>query len=244
MTTTSVHVAFTGDLPSLTLSVGNALHSDLETDAMGESYVNQGQPIRRFGFPLLLTSAVIACVTLIPGPAGAAEEKASADTVAAGLQKIEGIAASSAAAVGKDEAKAEKLHADIEPVWEKIESTVRANDSDAYVALEGSFTLLKIAAKGADTSKASKASEELSSAVKTYLASHPGDAAAGSSRTAAAAPSTTSAAPAGGSTADAGVGAGTLARTGPGSGLSGLAGMALGLGGLAVIGGARRRTTR
>ena len=210
---------------------------------MGESHVNEDQPIRRLGFPLLLSSAVIACVTLITGPAGAAEEKASADTVAAGLQKIEGIATSSAEAVGKNNSKAEELHAGIEPVWEKIESTVRSNDSEAYVALENSFTVLKIAAKGADSSKASKASEELSSAVKSYLAAHPGDPAAGSSRTAAAAPSTAAAAPAQGSTADAGVGSGTLARTGPASTLSGLAGLALGLGGLAVIGGARRRTS-
>ena len=241
MTTTTVHVAFTGDLPSLTVFVGDALHSDSKPDAMGESYVNEGQPIRRLGFPLLL-SAMIACVTMITGPAGAAEEKASADTVAAGLQKIEGIATSSAEAVGKNNAKAEELHAGIEPVWEKIESTVRSNDSEAYVALENSFTVLKIAAKGADSSKATKASEELSSAVKSYLAAHPGDAASGGSRTAAAAPSAAAAAPAEGSTADAGAGSGTLARTGPASTLSGLAGMALGLGGLAVIGGARRRT--
>ena len=242
MATTSVHVAFTGDLPSLTLSVGSALHCDSPTDTMGESHVNQGQPIRRLEFPLLLTSAVIACVALIPGPVGAAEEKASADAVATGLQTIEGIAASSAAAVGKDGGKAEQLHGDIEPVWEKIEGTVRANDSSTYVALEDSFTLLRIAAKGADPSKASKASEDLSSAVKSYLAAHPGEAAAGSSRTAAAAPAT-SAAPAEGAAAD--VGPGTLARTGPASGaLSGLAGIALGLGGLGVIGGARRRTRR
>jgi hypothetical protein len=212
---------------------------------MGESLVDQGQSIRRLGFPLLVASALVACVTFMSGPAGAAEEKVSPDTVAAGLQKIEDIAAGSAEAVAKDNAKAEELHADIEPVWETIEGTVRANDSSAYVALEDSFTLLKIAARAADTSKASKASEDLASAVKTYLAAHPGDAAAGSSRTAAAAPSTASAAPAEGSTADAAAGSGTLARTGPSSaGLSGLAGMALGLGGLAVIGGARRRSHR
>ena len=243
MTTTSVHVAFTGDLPSLTLFVGNALHSDLEPDAMGESYVNQGQPIRRLGFPLLLLSVLIACVTLIPGPAGAAEEKASADTVAAGLQKIEGIAASSAEAVGTDGAEADMLPADIERVGDKIVGTVRANDSSAYAALEDSFTLLKIAAKSADPSNASKASEGLSSAVKSYLAAHPGDASTGSSRTAAAAPSTASAAPAEGSTADA-AGSGTLARTGASGALGALAGTALGLGGLAVIGGARRRAWR
>jgi hypothetical protein len=211
---------------------------------MGESYVNQGQSIRRLGLPLFFLSVLIACLTLIPGPAGAAEDKATPDAVAGGLQKIEDIAASSAEVVGKNNAKAEELHADIEPVWEKIEGTVRANDSSAYVALEDSFTLLKIAAKSADPSKASKASEGLSSAVKSYLAAHPGDAATGSSRSAAAAPSTASAAPAEGPIADASAGSGTLARTGASGALSALAGMTLGLGGLAVIGGARRRAWR
>jgi hypothetical protein len=243
--TTGVHVLFITDLLSLTPFVGDALHVGPESDQMGESLMKQAQPIRRLGFPLLLISTLIAGVALTAGPVGAAEEKASPDTVAAGLEKIQGIAAGSAKAVGTDNAKAEELQFGIEPVWQGIEDTVRANDSGAYVALEDSFTLLKIAAKAADPSKASKASEDLSAAAKSYLAAHPGDAAAGSSRTAAAAPSTASAAPAEGSTADAGVGSGTLARTGPGSGtLSGLAGMALGLGGLAVIGGARRRTGR
>ena len=161
--------------------------------------MDQAQPTRRFGFPLLLISAVVTCATFTAGPAGAAEEKASPNTVAAGLQKIQDIAIGSAEAVGKDNAKAEQLQGDIEPVWQEIEDTVRANDSNAYVALEDSFTLLKIAAKGADPSRASTAADDLSSAAKGYLAKHPGDAAAGSSRTAAAAPSTAAAAPAEGS---------------------------------------------
>ena len=210
---------------------------------MGESHVNEGQPMRRRGFPLLLISTLIACVAFTPSLVAAVEEEVSPNAVAAGLQKIQDIAAGSAEAVGKDNAKAEQLQADIEPVWQEIEDTVQANDSSAYAAFEDSFTLLKIAAKGADPSKASTAADDLSSAAKSYLAKHPGDAAAGSSRTAAAAPSTASAAPAEGSTPAADVGAGTLARTGPGSGnLRGLAGIALALGGLAVIGGARRRT--
>ena len=212
---------------------------------MGECIVDQAQPTRRLGFPLLLISTLIACVAFTQGPVGAAEEKASPDAVAARLQEIQDIAAGTAKAVGTDNAKAEDLQAGIEPVWQEIEETVRANDSSAYVALEDSFTLLKIAAKAADPSKASTASDELSSAVKSYLAKNPGDVAAGSSRTAAAATSTASAVPAEGSTAGADAGAGTLARTGPASGaLSGLAGMALSLGGLAVIGGARRRSCR
>jgi hypothetical protein len=175
-------------------------------------------------------------VALGNAPAGAAEEKASPAAVAAGLEKIQGIAADSAKSVGKDNAKAEQLHSGIEPEWEKIEGTVRANDSAAYGALEDSFTLLKIAAKGADASKAAKAADSLSAAVAGYLGQHPAPEAspapseAGGSRTADAAEATSPAAP-----------TGTLARTGGGSGpLGAFAGMALGLGGLALIGGARR----
>lgn len=195
--------------------------------------------IRRFLVPALMSWAV-----LMPSDAGAATEKpgerAPADAVAAGLQKIEDIASNSADAAGTDAAKAEDLHAGIEPVWEKIEAAVKANDSAAYVALEDNFTLLKIAAKSADPAKASTASENLSEAVKSYLAKHPGDgdsataSASSDSRSAAAVPADTS-----------GPSASNLPRTGSVSGgLSALAGAALGLGGLALIGGARRCTDR
>jgi LPXTG-motif cell wall-anchored protein len=185
----------------------------------------------------LLVPALMACVVLTTGTAGAAterpDEQASADAVAAGLQRIEDIASNSAEAVASNSAeavaagdgKAEDLHAGIEPVWEKIEGTVRANDSAAYAALEDNFTLLKIAAKSEDPARASTASENLSTAVKGYLAKHPGDAAAAES--AGTAPQSPD----------------NLPRTGSmSSRLGALAGAALGLGGLALIGGARKRT--
>jgi LPXTG-motif cell wall-anchored protein len=194
----------------------------------------------------LLVPALMACVVLTTGTAGAAterpDEQASADAVAAGLQRIEDIASNSAEAVAAGDGKAEDLHAGIEPVWEKIEGTVRANDSAAYAALEDNFTLLKIAAKSEDPARASTASENLSTAVKGYLAKHPGDAAAG-----AAAPSagSRSAAAAAESAGTAPQSPDNLPRTGSmSSRLGALAGAALGLGGLALIGGARKRTRR
>lgn len=191
----------------------------------------------------LLVPALMAWAVLMPAAAGAAtekpEEEASADAVAAGLQTIEDIASNSAEAVGKDDAKAEDLHAGIEPVWEKVEGTVKANDPAAYVALEDNFTLLKIAAKAADPAKASTASDNLSEAVKNYLAQHPGDA---TSATAAASSGSRSAAAAAEQAGTPTPSASKLPRTGPVSGrLSALAGAALGLGGLALIGGARKR---
>ena len=202
--------------------------------------MDRPNPIRR-----LLVPALMAWAVLTPTGAGAAteapEEKASADAVAAGLERIEDIASESAKAAGSAGAKAEDLHAGIEPVWEKIEGTVKANDSAAYVALEENFTLLKIAAKAADPAKASTASDNLSEAVKNYLAQHPGDA---SSATAAAASGSRSAAAEKQADAPTPL-ASKLPRTGSVSGgLSALAGAALGLGGLALIGGARKRTHR
>jgi LPXTG-motif cell wall-anchored protein len=187
----------------------------------------------------------MACVLFGAGTAGAAteksEEKASADTVAAGLQRIEDIATNTAEAVGKDDVAAEVLHARIEPVWEKIEGTVKANDSGTYVALEDNFTLLKIGAKAADPAKASLASKNLSAAVRSYLAEHPGDTTSG----AAASSGSRSAAAAEESAGTPAPAADNLPRTGTVSGsLGALAGASLGLGGLALIGGARKRTRR
>ena len=196
----------------------------------GEFHVDRSHPLRRFGFPLLLIPTVIACVALTPGLA-AAEEKASPAAVASSLQKIQDIAANSAKAVGEDAAKAEQLQAGIEPVWEKIEGAVKATETDTYVALEDNFTLLKIAAKGGDASKASTAAEKLSAAVEDYLAKHPGGADAASG--------TRSAAAAGGTSPD------NLPRTGTRSELLRVsAGAALALGGLSLIGGARKRVRR
>lgn len=200
--------------------------------------MDRSHPIRRFGFPLLLIPTVIAGVALTPGLA-AAEEKASPAAVASSLQKIQDIAANSAKAVGQDGAKAEQLQTGIEPVWEKIEGAVKANEAETYVALEDNFTLLKIAAKAGDASKASTASDKLSAAVEAYLAKHPGgagaaEAGASDSRSAAAAD-----AAAGGTNPD------NLPRTGPGSDLLRVsAGSALALGGLSLIGGARKRIRR
>ena len=224
----------------MTLFVGDVLHRHDECNE-GESHVNRSQPLRRFGFPLLFIPTVIACVALTPGLA-AAEEKADPAAVASGLQKIQDIAADSAKAVGKDGAKAEQLQAGIEPVWEKIEGAVKANETGTYVALEDNFTLLKIAAKGGDASKASTAADKLSAAVEDYLAKHPGgaDSASGSRSAAAAEPAPASSGSA--SAAAGGTRPDNLPRTGTRSDLLQVsAGAALALGGLSLIGGARKR---
>lgn len=200
--------------------------------------MNQSSSARRLAFAPLVALVVLSAVAFRPPGAGAAEESASPTEVASGLQKIQGIAESVAQSAGKDSAKAEQLGEGIEPVWEKIEGTLKANDKDTYVKLEDNFTLLKIGAKAGDADKTAEASESVAAAVTGYLGKYPAD--------------TTSAAEAAPSSASRSAAAATapaadpLPRTGPRSAslLTAFAGLALGIGGLATIGGARRRVRR
>jgi LPXTG-motif cell wall-anchored protein len=194
--------------------------------------VNECRLVRRLGSPLLALPILMASLVFGGSPAGAADEASAAD-VAAGLKKIQGIVENTASAAGKDSTKAEQLMEGIEPEWEKIEGTLKSNDTDAYVALEDNFTLLKIGTRAGDAAKTTTASENVAAAVTAYLDKHPAPAeappepaASGDTRSAAAA----SAAP-----------GNPLPRTGPSSTSVLLSGMALALGGLATIGGARRR---
>ena len=101
-------------------------------------------------------------------------QRASAAEVATGLHKIEGIAKDIAAAAGSDKSRAKELSEQIEPVWQGIEGTVKANDQDTYVTFEDSFAALGRAADDGDGAKASKAAGDVSATVDAYLAKHPG----------------------------------------------------------------------
>ena len=70
------------------------------------------------------------------------EAGAPASEVSASLTQIRDISAQVAQAVGSDKAKAKELNEQIEPVWQSIEGTVKANDSDAYITFEDSFAEL------------------------------------------------------------------------------------------------------
>ncbi|HEV7863601.1 MAG TPA: hypothetical protein VGR20_12905, partial [Acidimicrobiia bacterium] len=188
----------------------------------------------------------------IPAARGdAAEDTVSAAQLAEGLKTIQDIAADVAAATGKDKVQAQKINEGIEPVWKKIEDTLRANDKDAYIAFEDGFEALGAAATAGDAKKAGEAADTVAATVKAYIAKYPADAPAPAparSADAAPAPVAAAAAPAaaapapGEAGAAAGAGDPTLARTGrASSALAALAGAAFGVGGLAVIAGARRR---
>jgi len=99
---------------------------------------------------------------------------ASAAQVSAGLTQIGDITAQAARAAGMDTAKAQKLNALIEPVWKRIEGTVKANDSDAYITFEDSFAELGRALDAGDSAKAQQAAATVATTVTAYLKKYPG----------------------------------------------------------------------
>lgn len=225
-----------------------------------------GQIRRRFF--LLLAPLVCASVALPAARTDAAEgAKVSATEVAEGLSTIQ-IIAGDVVSAGANKAKAAMIAEGIEPIWSRIEGTIKANDTSSYETLEKGIEGLEAAAAAGDAAKAGGSAGTIASAVKFYVAKFPGDGkaaaapapAAAGDRTPAAASTTTPAEskvagaaesratppPADAesrmaSDAPAAAEGGTLARTGGTAMLTALAGAAFGLGGLSVIGGARRR---
>lgn len=102
------------------------------------------------------------------------EQRTTPAAVATGLRNIEGIAGQIAAAAGTDKVKATELAEQIEPQWQPVEGTVKANDQDAYLAFEDSFAVLEGAAEKGDGAAAAKGSDAVSSTAQRYLAKYPG----------------------------------------------------------------------
>ena len=192
--------------------------------------VNGSSRVRRRRFFLWLAPLVLASIAIPAGRSDAAEQKVSENTVTEGLKTIERAAAEIAEYAGEDKAKAQAEVTAIKPVWGLIEHTIRANDNDAYVALEKAIEGLEVAAGADDGKQAESAQKALGEASKSYSLK--------SADASSAAPT-----PGERKTAAAEAGDAALARTGSLSdALAALAGLALALGGLAIIGGAPRRT--
>jgi hypothetical protein len=102
------------------------------------------------------------------------DHRASAAEVSAGLGKIGSISAQIGLAAGADAKAAKELDDGIEPAWQAIEGTVRANDKDIYLRFEDDFAVLSKAAAAGDGPKAEQAAADVADAVKTYLAKFPG----------------------------------------------------------------------
>jgi hypothetical protein len=100
--------------------------------------------------------------------------RASAAEVTAGLGKINSIAGQVGLAASADAKAAKDLNDGIEPAWQAVEGTVRANDKDLYIRFEDDFAALTKAAAAGDGPKAQQASADVADAVKAYLAKFPG----------------------------------------------------------------------
>jgi len=100
--------------------------------------------------------------------------RASDAEVAAGLGQLRDLTAQIAATTGSDKSSAQSLVEEIEPIWERIEGTVKANDADAYIAFEDAFAAIGKAVDDGDTAKAQDAAGQVRDAADRYLAAHPG----------------------------------------------------------------------
>jgi hypothetical protein len=217
-----------------------------------------GPDLVRRRFFLVLAPLLCASIVLPAARSDAAEAATvSAAEVAEALNTIQVIAADVAAA-GANKAKATMISEGIEPVWARIEATIKANDKGSYETFEKGIEGVEAAAKNGDSAKASGSAGVIASAAKFYVAKFPADAKASApaagDRTAAAASTAPAenkakaepparaadAAPAPAAAPE--PGDATLVRTGSGSeALMALAGTAFGLGGLGIVAGARRR---
>lgn len=202
--------------------------------------MKESSRVQRRRFLVWLAPVVLASIVLSAGRTEAAEQTVSENTVTEGLKTIERAASEIAEYAGEDKERAQAELTAIQPVWSLIEHTLRANDNDAYVAIEEAIGGLEAATNADDADQADSALKALGEASKSYspkpaASGAPTPAPAKGGRTAATA--TPTPAPAAAEAGDA-----TLARTGSTSdALAALAGLALALGGLSIIGGARRR---
>jgi len=101
------------------------------------------------------------------------DERASAADVATGLKGIDAIGKAMVAA-GTDKLTLQAASDQIEPIWEGIEGTVKANDPDTYLAFEDTFAVLDKAAEDGDAAAAKTGSDKISATVTAYLAKYPG----------------------------------------------------------------------
>ena len=102
------------------------------------------------------------------------DQRAPATQVLAGLGTIGGIVGQVGLAASADAKSAKELNAGIEPEWQKIEGTVRANDKDLYIRFEDDFAALGKAAAAGDATKAQSSAADIAEAIKAYLAKFPG----------------------------------------------------------------------
>ena len=83
-------------------------------------------------------------------------------------------AAQIASTVETDSEQAGKLKDTIEPAWQPIEGTIKANDPDAYITFEDNFAALGDAIDGGDATQAQQAADAIATAADAYVGQYPG----------------------------------------------------------------------
>ena len=110
-----------------------------------------------------------------PSTPDAPEDLRTSDAaVAAGLKDITSIATRTANAVEAGDEAAKTLDEGIEPAWQPIEGTIKANDADIYIAFEDNFAVLADAVSSSDAVQAKNAANTIKSTADDYLADYPG----------------------------------------------------------------------
>ncbi len=123
----------------------------------------------------------VGCSSDSDSPSGGATTTAPApesittapSATADGLRQIAVVVAQIVAAGGTKE-QATSLAEQIEPIWQKIEGTIKANDQNAYLAFEDSFALISTGAAAGDTAKVAQGATGVTTAIADYLAKYPG----------------------------------------------------------------------
>jgi len=100
--------------------------------------------------------------------------RASDADVAAGLAEIKATSAQIATTVEADAEQAGKLNDTIEPAWQPIEGTIKANDPDTYITFEDNFAALGDAIDSGDATQAQQAADAIATAADAYLEQYPG----------------------------------------------------------------------
>ncbi len=105
-----------------------------------------------------------------PKPATSAPESRFAPDaeVATGLKRMDSIART--VSRQHDEAASKQQSERLEPVWSKVEGTVKRNAPDLYATIEEDLSLLQAGA----AKKTRLGAQELSRTVDDYLGKHPG----------------------------------------------------------------------
>jgi hypothetical protein len=112
------------------------------------------------------TAAATDGATTAAAPAG---DVTDAD-VAAGLAQMVTVAADVAAKTATDTAAGKTAAEGLEPHWAPIEDRVKANDPDAYIAIEDAMAQLE----SGDATQAAAGAAAIATTISAYVAAFPG----------------------------------------------------------------------